>query len=152
MKNIDNVYLEASKKLNLPVETIRKAYQFCYRTEFYDKVMTGEGISFYLPKFGTFRYSYLKVVQAIIDTIRRIRVWRISTKYTPERRQTILDTLYKDLRMYLKIRKQLIEESKTHYNGNISRLLKSATRRDGELERYRRVNQKRTEAEVGDSE
>lgn len=152
MKNIDNVFLEASKKLNLPLDTIRKAYQFAYKTEFYDKVMQGEGISFYLPKFGTFRYSYLKVVQAIINTIQKIKRWRVSTKYNQERRDDIVQRLHNDLQMLLKIRRQLIEESKTHYNGNISRLLKGVAGRNEALKWDSRSTQERSEIEVGNSE
>lgn len=152
MKNIDNVFLEASKKLNLPLDTVRKAYQYAYKTEFYDKVMQGEGVSFYLPKFGTFRYSYLKVVIAIINTIQKIKRWKVSIKYNQERRDEIIQRLHNDLQMYLKIRRQLIEESKTHYNGNISRLLKGLTRRNEALRGNSGISEERIEIEVGDSE
>lgn len=149
MKNIDHVYLETSKRLNIPVDTIRRVYSFFYKNGFYNKVIQGEGISFYMAKFGTFRYSYVKVNQQIINLIRRIRVWRVSEQYTEEKRQKILTELNERLQMCFKIRKQLQEESKDYFNGNISRLLKSPTRRDKELEKYSTKPKNRDQEQVG---
>lgn len=145
MKNIDHVYAEASKRLGIPVSTIKNAYSYIYKNGFYNKVLDGEDVSFFFPKLGTFRYSYPKVARNIISLIRRIRKWRVSTQYTKEKRERILNDLYTDLRMSLKIRKQLIEESKLYYNGTITRISKDSPRWIKALERNRRSNKKRSE-------
>lgn len=99
MKNIDYINLTISKKLNIPIETVRKTNAF-YWHGVKDTLRSMEEDSIYIKEIGTFDISNFKIKAAIVTIRNYIRNLRQSYKYGDNRKEIIIryyKTLYSKL-------------------------------------------------------
>lgn len=110
MKNIDYINLAVSKKLNIPIDVVRKTNAF-YWHNVKDTLRSMEEDSIYIKEIGTFDVSNFKIKAAIKSVRGYIKNLRKSYKYGETRKETIIryyKTLYsKLLKAYRKNEEQL---------------------------------------------